>query len=78
MNTFSKKNNKPNVSISKNIDDEIRKLKNKNKVIPIQPLHVTYEGKIAESNTKTQYLAKLRTVYKLLFDEKINESIINE
>ena len=41
-------------------------------------MHAKYEGKKAEPTTNSQYLAKLRTVYKLLFDEPINESIINE
>jgi hypothetical protein len=41
-------------------------------------LHVKYEGKKAESSTNSQYLAKLKMVYKMLFNEPINESIINE
>jgi hypothetical protein len=39
---------------------------------------VKYEGKKAEPNTNKQYLDKLRIVYKMMFNEKINESIINE
>jgi hypothetical protein len=78
INTFSKKNNKPSITINNNIDDEIEKLKNKNKVVSIKPLHVKYEGKTAESKTNSQYLAKLKTVYKLLFNEPINGIIIDE
>jgi hypothetical protein len=51
---------------------------NKNKVSSIQPLHVKYEGKKAEAKTNTQYLAKLKKVYTLLFNSPIDESIINE
>ena len=44
----------------------------------VQPLHVKYNNKKAEGGTYKQYLAKLRTVYKLMFEESINESIITE
>ena len=78
INTFSKKNDKPIITISNNINDEIEKLNNKKKTESIKPLHVKYEGKTAESKTNSQYLAKLKTTYKLLFNEPINSSIIDE
>ncbi len=41
-------------------------------------MHVKYEGKKAEPKTNTQYLDKLKTVYKMMFNEPIDESIITE
>ena len=76
--TLKKSNEKPKNIISDNINDEIEKIMNEKKIKTIQPLHVKYEGKKAEVKTNFQYLAKLKTVYKLLFNEPINESIINE
>lgn len=76
--TLNKESNKPKTVISDNIEEEIQKIRDSKKVQSIQPLHVKYEGKKAEPNTNKQYLDKLRTVYKMMFNEKINESIINE
>ena len=42
------------IDINKSINEEIEKVKNKNKII--QPLYTKYEGKKAESETHTQYL----------------------
>ena len=63
--------------MSNNIDEEIQKIKDSKKIISIQPLYVKHEGKKAASGSNTQYLDKLKTVYKMMFNEKINESIIN-
>ena len=76
--TIKKNNDKPKNIISDNINDEIEKVMNKKKFETVKPLHVKYEGKKAEKSTNAQYLAKLRTVYKLMFDAPIDESIINE
>ncbi len=51
---------------------------NKLNTTSIQPLHVKYEGKKAEPETNKQYLDKLKMVYKMMFNEKINDSIIDE
>ena len=76
--TMKQNNSKPKNIINDNIEEEIKKIVNKNKVSSIQPLHVKYEGKKAEAKTNAQYLAKLKTVYTLLFNSPIDESIINE
>ena len=76
--TIKKSNSKPKTIISNNIEEEIQKIKDKKNVSSIQPLHVKYEGKKAEPNTNKQYLDKLRMVYKMMFNEKINASIIDE
>ena len=76
--TIKKINSKPKTIYSDNIEEEIQKIKDKKKVTSIQPLHVKYEGKKAEPNTNKQYLDKLKMVYKMMFNEKINDSIINE
>ena len=76
--TMKQNNTKPKNIINDDIEEEIKKIVNKNKIPSIQPLHVKYEGKKAEVKTNAQYLAKLRTVYKLLFNSPIDESIINE
>jgi hypothetical protein len=76
--TMKKSNNKPKVIISNNIEEEIQKIRDSKKIISIQPLYVKHEGKKAASGSNTQYLDKLKTVYKMMFNEKINESIINE
>ena len=76
--TMKQNNTKPKNIINDDIEEEIKKIVNKNKVPSIQPLHVKYEGKTAEVKTNMQYLAKLRTVYKLSFNSPIDESIINE
>ncbi len=47
------------MTFNNNIDDEIEKLKNKNKVVSIKPLHVKHEGKTAELKMNSQYLATL-------------------
>ena len=39
---------------------------------------LNYEGKEGEKSTNSPYLAKLRTIYKLLFDVPIDGSIIDE
>ena len=72
------KNTKSQGKLSDKIEQQIEQVINKKKFETIQPLHVKYEGKKAEKTTNLQYLAKLRTVYKLLFDAPIDESIINE
>ena len=74
----SLKNTKSQDKLSDKIEQQIEQVINKKKFETIQPLHVKYEGKKAEKTTNLQYLAKLRTVYKLLFDAPIDESIINE
>ena len=74
----SLKNTKSQGKLSDKIEQQIEQVINKKKFETIQPLHVKYEGKKAEKTTNLQYLAKLRTVYKLLFDTPIDESIINE
>ncbi len=51
---------------------------NKQNVTSIKPLHVKYEGKKAASRTNIQCLSKLKTVYKMMFNEPMNESIIDE
>ena len=76
--TFKKSNSKPKTIISANIEDEIQKIKDSKKVTSVQPLHVKYEGKKAGTGTNTQYLNKLRTVYKMMFNDQIDEGIINE
>jgi hypothetical protein len=76
--TIKKSNDKPKNIISDNINEEIEKVMNKKKFETIQPLHVKYEGKKITKSTNEQYLAKLRTVYKLMFGTPIDESIINE
>ena len=76
--TLKKDNDKPKNIISDNINDEIQRIMNEKKFKNIEPLHVKYEGKKAEKSTNSQYLSKLRTVYKFLFNEPINESIIKE
>ena len=78
INTFMTNNNKPKSIISNNVEDAIKHHVNKKNITSIKPLHVKYAGKMAEKKTNTQYLSKLRTVYKLLFNTKINESIIDE
>ena len=60
--TMKQNNTKPKNIINDDIEEEIKKIVNKNKVPSIQPLHVKYEGKTAEVKTNMQYLAKLRTV----------------
>jgi len=64
--------------VSDKIDEEIKIITGKKNVTSIKPLHVKYDGKTANKSTNTQYLSKLRTVYKLLFDANIDESIITE
>ena len=76
--TYKKSNSKPKIIISASIEEEIQKIRDSKKIASVQPLHVKYEGKKAESKTNKQYLDKLRMVYKMMFNEKINESIINE
>ena len=74
----SLKNTKTKGKISYKIEQQIEQVINKKKFENIQPLHVKCEGKKAEKTTNSQYIAKLRTVYKLLFDTPIDESIVNE
>ena len=76
--TYKKSKSKPKIIISASIEEEIQKIRDSKKIASVQPLHVKYEGKKAESKTNKQYLDKLRMVYKMMFNEKINESIINE
>ena len=76
--TTMKKEKSDDIVISDNIEDEIKKITNKKNITSVKPLHVTYEGKIASKSSTTQYLAKLRTVYRLMFETNIDESIINE
>ena len=77
--TFKKSNSKPKIIISDNIEEEIQKIRDSKKIASVQPLHVKYEGKKkSESDSHKQYLNKLRMVYKMMFNEKINDSIINE
>jgi hypothetical protein len=76
--TVKKINSKPKTIYSDNIEEEIKKIRDSKPTVTVQPLHVKYEGKKAASDTHTQYLTKLKMVYKMMFNEKINESIINE
>ena len=76
--TMKKNNSKPKIIINDNIEEEIQKIKDIKNVATVQPLHVKYSGKKAESTTHKQYLDKLKIVYKMMFNEKINDSIINE
>jgi hypothetical protein len=76
--TVKKINSKPKTIYSDNIEEEIKKIRDSKPTVTVQPLHVKYEGKKAASDTHTQYLKKLKTVYKMMFNEEINNSIINE
>jgi hypothetical protein len=78
INKYMSTNTKSKSISIDNIDDKINTYVNKKNVSSIKPLHVKYTGKTAEKKTHSQYLSKLRTVYKLLFNTKINESIIDE
>ena len=76
--TLKKSNSQPKTIISDNLEEEIQKIKDSKKIVTVQPLHVKYEGKKATSDTHTQYLTKLKMVYKMMFNENIDESIIVE
>ena len=76
--TLKKENIKTQNIVNDDIIKEMEKRMNKQNVTSIKPLHVKYEGKKAAARTNNQYLSKLKTVYKMMFNEPINESIIDE
>ena len=58
--------------------EPIENIINNKKVENIAPLYTKYETKTAKKRSFKQYLDKIKKVYKLMFNEPIDPSIINE
>jgi len=58
--------------------EPIENIVNNKKVQNVAPLYTKYETKTAKKRSFKQYLDKIKKVYKLMFDEPINPSIIDE
>jgi hypothetical protein len=58
--------------------EPIENIINNKKVENIAPLYTKYETKTAKKRSFKQYLDKIKRVYKLMFNEPIDPSIINE